>query len=187
MSGEPAALIEADAIARRVRELGRDITRDYVDRDLVVVIVLTGSFVFAADLVRAIELPLSVDFLGVQSYGDATRSSGVVRITTDLVRPIEGKDVLVVEDIVETGLTMQFLLDTLRARGPRSIHVAALLQKAPGGTPAFAVDYLGFRIGDGFVVGYGLDHAQQWRNLPYVAVLAPGATSRDASGEGDPA
>lgn len=192
MSGEraetslasPEVLIDADAIACRVRELGADITRDYAGRELIVVVVLTGSFVFAADLLRAIDLPLSVDFLGVQSYGDATRSSGVVRITTDLARPIEGKDVLVVEDIVDTGLTIHFLLDTLSARAPRSLRVAALLQKATGGARAFGVDYVGFPIGEGFVVGYGLDHAQQWRNLPYVAVLAQPATTRRTTGEG---
>jgi hypoxanthine phosphoribosyltransferase len=183
--GSARPLITADAIARRVRELGQEVTRDYQDRDLVVVVVLTGSFMFAADLVRAIELPLSVDFLGVQSYGNATESSGVVRITTDLVRPIEDKDVLVVEDIVDTGLTMRFLLDTLRARGPRSLRVAALLQKAPGGAPALAIDYLGFALGDGFVVGYGLDHAQRWRNLPYLAVWSPASGGDGASDAGD--
>ena len=167
---EPELLISAEALARRVRELGAEITRDYVQRDLVVVIVLTGSFVFAADLLRAITGPLSVDFLGVESYGDALESSGVVRITADLARSIEGKDVLLVEDIVDSGLTLGFLIETLRARGPRSLRVAVLLQKLASAS-AFTPDYVGFSFRDGFVVGYGLDCAQKWRNLPYVAVL----------------
>lgn len=174
----PRLWLDADTIARRVRELGAEITRDYRDRDLVVVIVLTGSFVFAADLIRAIELPLGVDLLGVTSYGDATRSSGVVRITTDLARPVSGKDVLVVEDIVDTGLTMGFLLDSLHARGPRSLRVAALLEKTARHAPPVAritLDYVGFPLREGFVVGYGLDHAQRWRNLPYLALLPESA------------
>jgi hypoxanthine phosphoribosyltransferase len=164
-------LIAADVLAARVRELGARITEDYRDRDLVVVAVLKASFVFAADLIRCIELPLTVDFLGVRSYGDATETSGVVQITSDLTQPVEGKDVLLVEDIVDTGLTLRFLLDNLATRGPRSVRLAALLHKPARTRTSVAIDYLGFPIDDVFVVGYGLDHAQQHRNLPYVGVL----------------
>ncbi len=167
----PQVLLSAEQIAERVRVLGQEIGDDYRDRDLVVVSVLSGSFVFAADLVRAIELPLSVDFLGVRSYGDETVSSGVVRITHDLARTIEHRDVLLVEDIVDTGLTVRFLLDTLKARNPRSLRLASLLHKPARSRVEVPIDYLGFTIDDVFVVGYGLDHAQRYRNLRYVGTL----------------
>ena len=169
----PTVLIEAAAIAAKVRELGARIERDYrgPDKDLVVVIVLKGSFVFAADLIRAIDLPLQVDFLGVRSYGDSTVTSGVVQITSDLTQSIENKDVLLVEDIVDTGLTLRFLLDSLATRGPRSLRLASLLHKPARSRVAIAIDYLGFTIEDVFAVGYGLDCAQLYRNLPYVGVL----------------
>jgi hypoxanthine phosphoribosyltransferase len=125
----PTVLLPAEAIAARVRELGAAIGADYRDQQLVVVVILKGSFVFAADLVRAIDLPLEVDFLGVRSYGDATSSSGIVQITSDLTRSIQGRDVLLVEDIVDTGLTLRFLLDNLRTRDPRTLKLAALLHK----------------------------------------------------------
>jgi hypoxanthine phosphoribosyltransferase len=169
-------LLSAHTIAARVQQLAQDITRDYRDRELVVVVVLGGSFVFAADLVRAIELPLAIDFLGVRSYGDSTRTSGVVQITSDLARSIEGKDVVVVEDIVDTGLTLRFLIDNLRTRAPRSLRLCALLHKPARAQAPMSIDYLGFTIDDVFVVGYGLDHAQRYRNLPYVAVLSEGET-----------
>jgi hypoxanthine phosphoribosyltransferase len=139
-----------------------------------VVVVLKASFVFAADLIRAIDLPLTVDFLGVRSYGDSTRTSGVVQITSDLSQSVQDKHVLLVEDIVDTGLTLRFLLDNLATRAPRSVKLAALLHK-PARTRALVnIDYLGFSIDDVFVVGYGLDHAQHHRNLPYVGVLPSG-------------
>jgi hypoxanthine phosphoribosyltransferase len=171
-------LISADEVAAKVRALGATITRDYRDKDLVVVVVLKGSFVFAADLIRSIGLPLEVDFLGVRSYGDSTETSGVVQITSDLTRPIEGKDVLLVEDIVDTGLTLRFLLDNLATRAPRSVKLAALLHKPARTRAEVAIDYLGFSIEDVFVVGYGLDHAQRHRNLPYVGVLGARTAAR---------
>ena len=164
-------LLDADTLAARVREMGAQICQDYRERDLVMVCVLSGSFVFTADLMRAIDLPLTVDFLGVRSYGDSTVSSGVVRITNDLSRSIEGKDVLVVEDIVDTGLTLNFLLENLRTRAPRSLRLAALLHKPARTLVQVPIDYLGFSIDDHFVVGYGLDHAQRYRNLPHLTAL----------------
>jgi hypoxanthine phosphoribosyltransferase len=159
---------EADLRAR-VGELGAAITRDYAGKHLVVVGVLKGSFIFLADLVRAIGLPLSVDFIGISSY-QGTRSTGVVQITSDLTRPIEGKDVLLVEDIVDTGLTMKYLLENLGTRRPASLRIAALLEKPARAQVKIPVDYRGFVIGDEFVVGYGLDWDGKLRNLPYVGV-----------------
>ena len=167
----PEVMLAPDALAARVAELGAAISADYRDLPLVVVVVLKGSFVFAADLVRAIDAPLEVDFLGVRSYGDATETSGIVQITSDLTRSIEGRDVLLVEDIVDTGLTLRFLLDNLRTREPRSMKLAALLHKPSRTRAVVPIDYLGFTIPDVFVVGYGLDAAQRYRNLPYVGKL----------------
>lgn len=167
----PSVLFDAERLRTRVAELGRDITRDYANRPLVLLSILKGSFVFAADLARAIALPLRIEFLGVQSYGDDTRSSGVVQITQDLTRPIVGSHVLIVEDIVDTGLTLSYLKEQLATRGPASIGVCALLHKPARQERAVPIDYLGFTIGDVFVVGYGLDCAEQYRNLPYVGVL----------------
>lgn len=163
-------LIPADLLAAKVKELGARITADYLDRPLVVLPVLKGSFVFAADLVRAIDLPLTVEFLGVQSYGDSTKSSGIVRITMDLARPVEGLDVLVVEDIVDTGLTLNYLLNMLRQRGPRSLKVATLLSKPSRRLIQTPVDYMGFEIDDHFVVGYGLDYNEKYRNLRDIVI-----------------
>lgn len=164
-------LFSAEQIADKVRELGARIGADYAGKSLVLLSVLKGSFVFAADLARAIDLPLRVEFLGVQSYGDSTQSSGVVRITLDLARPIEGEDVLIVEDIVDTGLTSHYLLDQIAARGPRSVKLCSLLHKPARTVRQVGIDYLGFTIPDVFVVGYGLDAAQRYRNLPDLRVL----------------
>jgi hypoxanthine phosphoribosyltransferase len=164
-------MLSAEQIAARVRELGAQITKDYKDRSLVLVCVLKGSFVFASDLMRAIDLPLRVDFLGVRSYGEGTESSGVVQITQDLSRPIEHEDVLLVEDIVDTGLTIAHLMDLLRTRQPHSIKVCSLLHKPARARIAVKVDYLGFTIEDKFVVGYGLDFAEKYRNLPYIGIV----------------
>ena len=169
--GSPRVLIPAEAIAERVRDLGARITADYRGKPLCVVGVLKASFVFCADLIRAIDLPIMVDFLGVRSYGDSTETSGVVQITSDLTQPIAGMDVLLVEDIVDTGLTLRFLLDNLATRNPRSVRLAALLHKPARTRAPVQIDYLGFAVEDVFVVGYGLDHAQRYRNLPYVGVL----------------
>jgi hypoxanthine phosphoribosyltransferase len=171
MSESVPQLLSAETIASRVQQLGAQITQDYAGEEVVVVAVLAGSFVFAADLVRAMNLPLSVDFLGVRSYGDETSSSGVVRITYDLTRPISGKHVLLVEDIVDTGLTVRFLMDMLRTRSPKSLRLAALLHKPARARVTVPIDYLGFTIEDVFVVGYGLDAAQLYRNLPYLGFL----------------
>jgi hypoxanthine phosphoribosyltransferase len=168
---EPAPLLTAEVIRARVAELGEVITRDYADKELAIVAVLAGSFVFAADLCRQIDLPLSVDFLGVRSYGDSTSTSGVVRITHDLTRPVEAKHVLLVEDIVDTGLTVRFLMDNLFTRRPASLRLASLLYKPQRARVSVPIDYLGFTIEDVFVVGYGLDYAQRYRNLPYIGVL----------------
>jgi len=162
-------LIPAEAIAARVKELGEAITRDHEGRALTVVGVLKGSFVFLADLVRAIDLPITVDFIGISSY-QGTQSSGVVQITSDLTRPIEGKDVLLVEDIVDTGLSMRYLLENLATRHPESVKVCALLEKPSRAVVKVPIDYRGFVIGDEFVVGYGLDWDGKLRNLPFVGV-----------------
>jgi hypoxanthine phosphoribosyltransferase len=167
--GRVDVLIPEADLRARVGALGQQITRDYAGRPLVVVGVLKGSFIFLADLVRAIDLALTVDFIGISSY-EGTRSSGVVQITGDLTRPIEGKDVLLVEDIVDTGLTMRYLLDNLATRGPATVKVCALLEKPARAQVKVPIDYRGFVIGDEFVVGYGLDWDGRLRNLPYVGV-----------------
>ncbi len=159
---------EAD-LRERVKALGAQIARDYAGRSLLVVGVLKGSFIFLADLVRAIDLPISIDFIGISSY-QGTSTTGVVKITSDLSRPIEGKDVLLVEDIVDTGLSMRYLLDNLATRRPASVKVCALLEKPSRARVQVPIDYRGFVIGDEFVVGYGLDWDGRMRNLPFVGV-----------------
>ncbi|WP_394825836.1 hypoxanthine phosphoribosyltransferase [Pendulispora albinea] len=171
MSERIATMIGKEEIAKRVQELGAQISNDYKDGSLVLVCVLKGSFVFAADLARAIDSNLRVDFLGVRSYGEGTDSSGVVQITQDLSRPIAGEDVLIVEDIVDTGLTIAHLMDLFRTRGPRSVRVCALLTKPARAKVQVKIDYLGFTIEDRFVVGYGLDFAEKYRNLPFIGVV----------------
>lgn len=166
-----STLIDADKISARVRELGAEISKEYEGKEVVLVVVLKGSFVFAADLARVIDLPLTVDFLGLRSYGDGTKSTGIVQITSDLTKPIEGKHVVVVEDIVDTGLTMQYLLENLETRHPASIKIASLLHKPARAKIAIDIDYLGFTIDDVFVIGYGLDFAERYRNLPYIGVV----------------
>ncbi len=168
-------LFDAERIARRVAELGREITRDYAGKDLLVVGILSGSFVFMADLVRHIDLPLRVDFMAVSSYGDGTKSSGVVRILKDLNRGIDDRHVLLVEDIVDTGLTLHYLIENLSTRGPLSLKVCTLLDKAEARVRDVPIDYTGFPCPDAFVVGYGLDAAGLHRNLPYIGVLEAGA------------
>lgn len=164
-------LFTAEQISKRVRELGAEITAAYGDAKIVLVCVLKGSFVFTADLARAIEGNAQVEFLGVQSYGEGTESSGVVQITQDLTRSIEDEHVVIVEDIVDTGLTIAHLLDLLRTRNPASVKVCALLHKPARTRVEVPVDYLGFTIEDKFVVGYGLDWAQRYRNLPFIGVV----------------
>ena len=166
-----STMLSAEQIAARVRELGAAITRDYAGRSPLLVSVLKGSFVFAADLVRTIDLPVRIDFLGVRSYGEGTETSGVVQITSDLSRPIEHEHVLLVEDIVDTGLTVAHLFDLLRTRGPASVRLCALLHKPVRARVEVKIDYLGFTIEDRFVVGFGLDFAERYRNLPYIGVI----------------
>lgn len=164
-------MISAEKIAERCKEMGAQIAKDYKDRNLVLICVLKGSFVFTSDIARAIDLPLRVEFLGVQSYGEGTSSSGVVQITQDLRGPIEGDDILLVEDIVDTGLTIAHLLDLLRTRKPRSVKVCSLLHKPARSRVEVPIEYLGFTIEDKFVVGYGLDWAERYRNLKDICVV----------------
>jgi hypoxanthine phosphoribosyltransferase len=165
-------LVQPDDLKQRVRELGQEITRDYAARDLLLVGVLKGAVFFLADLMRQIDVPCEVDFMAVASYGSATDSSGVVRILKDLDRPIEGRHVLIVEDIVDSGLTLQYLLRNLGAREPASLEVCALLTKPERRKVELESRYVGFEIPNRFAIGYGLDHRERYRNLPYVAALA---------------
>ena len=172
MSERIVTMLSDQEIAVRVKELGAMITADYKDKNLVLVVVLKGSFLFAADLCRAIDMHnVRIDFLGVRSYGEGTESSGVVQITQDLSKPIADEDVLIVEDIVDTGLTIAHLMDLFRTRQPKSVKVCALLHKPARARVAVNVDFLGFTIEDKFVVGYGLDFGERYRNLPYIGVV----------------
>ncbi|MEJ7826077.1 MAG: hypoxanthine phosphoribosyltransferase [Solirubrobacteraceae bacterium] len=168
-------LVQPDDLSRRVRELGAMITADYEGRDLLLVGVLKGAVFFLSDLMRQIEVPCELDFMAVASYGSTTDSSGVVRILKDLDAPIEGRHVLIVEDIVDSGLTLQYLLRNLGARDPRSIEVCALLTKPERRKVSVEPRYVGFEIPNRFVIGYGLDHGERYRNLPYVAALVQDA------------
>ncbi len=166
-------LIEAEAIQKRVKELGLEISRDYEGRDLLLAGVLRGAATFLVDLARAISLPVEMDFIAISSYGPSTKTSGVVSIRKDLDDPIAEKDVLLVEDIVDTGLTLGYLLKILQARQPRSLQVAALLDKPARRIVEPPIAYKGFEIPDKFVVGYGLDYKQKYRNLPFIGTLKP--------------
>ena len=165
-------LVQPDVLRRRVEELGAQITADYEGRDLLLVGVLKGAIFFLADVMRHIEVPCDLDFMAVSSYGSATDSSGVVRILKDLDAPLEGRDVLIVEDIVDSGLTLQYLLRNLGARNPASLEVCALLTKPDRRKVELDARYVGFEIPDRFVIGYGLDWDEKYRNLPYVAALS---------------
>ena len=161
----------AEELQRRIRELGAEISRDYADRDLIMIGVLKGAVLFLADLMRELTVPCEVDFMAVSSYGSATDSSGVVRILKDLDSSIEGRNVLIVEDIIDSGLTLQYLLRNLRARNPASVEVCALLTKPDRRRVELPIRYVGFEIPNRYVIGYGLDYAQRYRNLDCVAVL----------------
>jgi hypoxanthine phosphoribosyltransferase len=163
-------LLSQDAIQARIHEMGREIAKDYAGREPHLVGVLKGAFTFLSDLTRAIELPMTLDFIAVSSYGAATKTSGEVRLVKDLDQGLEGRDLLVVEDIVDTGLTLNYLLNLLRARGPRSLKVATLLSKPSRRLVQIPVDYVGFSIDDHFVVGYGLDFNEKYRNLRDIVV-----------------
>jgi hypoxanthine phosphoribosyltransferase len=166
-------LLDEGTILRRVQELATKLTADYVDRDPVLVSVLKGSLVFLADLMRGMEMPMSIDLMEVSSYGSGTESSGQVRIIKDLSKPIEGRHVIVVEDIIDTGLTLNYLLKYLGDKGPASVKVVCLLDKPARRLAEIPIDYRGFTIPDRFVIGYGLDYDERYRNLPYVGVLKP--------------
>src|SRR5438067_140447 len=171
LSKELDVLFTPEQIAARVRQLGLQIERDYDAKELVLLGVLKGSFLLISDLARSIDLPLSVDFIGLSSYGEATESSGVVKITSDLSRPIEGKHVLIVEDIIDTGLTMRYLLDNLATRHPASVKICGLLSKPSRARARIPIRYLGFEVPDRFVVGYGLDAGEKFRNVPFIGVV----------------
>jgi hypoxanthine phosphoribosyltransferase len=164
-------LVEEDELKRRVAELGAEISRDYADKDLVMIGVLKGAVLFLADLMRELAVPCEIDFMAVSSYGSATDSSGVVRILKDLDSSIAGRDVLLVEDIVDSGLTLHYLLKNLKARDPHSLEVVALLTKPERRRVDLPIKYVGFEIPNRFAIGYGLDHGQRYRNLGYVAAL----------------
>jgi hypoxanthine phosphoribosyltransferase len=164
-------LVTDEQLSARIQELGRQISDDYAGRDLLLVGVLKGAVFFLSDLMRALDVPCEVDFMAVASYGSSTDSSGVVRILKDLDASIEGRHVLIVEDIVDSGLTLSYLLRTMRARDPASLEVCSLLTKPERLKSNVAIRYVGFEIPNRFVIGYGLDHAQRYRQLPYVAVL----------------
>lgn len=164
-------LIPAEKLQNKIRELGAEIARDYSGRNPLLIGVLKGAFLFLSDLMRAADIPLNVEFMAISSYGAEMRSSGEVRILKDLDVAIEGRDILVVEDIVDTGLTLSYLLANLKSRGAASVKLAALLDKYERREKEVPIDYLGFKIPDKFVVGYGLDFAERYRNLPFIAVL----------------
>jgi hypoxanthine phosphoribosyltransferase len=168
-------ILSEETLRQRVAELGADITRDYAGESVLLVAVLRGAALFMADLARKIDVPVEMDFMAVSSYGSSTKSSGVVRILKDLDELIEGRNVLVVEDILDTGLTLKYLLRNLASRKPRTLEVAALLSKEGKQRVPIECKYVGFSIPDEFVVGYGLDFAERYRNLPYIGILKPEA------------
>jgi hypoxanthine phosphoribosyltransferase len=167
-------LVQPDELQHRIRQLGEEISRDYAGQELLLIGVLKGAVFFLADLMRQIDVPCEVDFMAVSSYGSSTDSSGVVRILKDLDAPLEGRHVLIVEDIVDSGLTLQYLMRTLQTRGPASLAVCALLTKPERRKAEVPARYVGFEIPDKFAIGYGLDYAERYRNLPYVATLSLG-------------
>ena len=167
-------LLEKQDIKDIVKRVGAEITRDYADKNPLVIAVLRGAVVFMADIMRAIECPLSIDFMAVSSYGDGVKSSGVVRIVKDLDTKIEGRHVIIVEDVLDSGVTLSYLVRMLKSRNPASIEIAAFLVKdIEGKRPAIDPRYVGTHVPDKFVVGYGLDYAERYRNLPFVGVLKP--------------
>ena len=166
-------LFSEEEIQRKVVELGRQITADYAGKTPLVLCVLKGAFIFMSDLVKRIDLKLDIDFMAVSSYGNATRSSGVVKIIKDLDAPVEGRDILIVEDIIDSGLTLSYLIDVLERRNAHSVKVVTLFDKPHHRTVGLEADYKGFLIPDAFIVGYGLDYAEKYRNLPYVGILKP--------------
>jgi hypoxanthine phosphoribosyltransferase len=176
-------LFSAAQLQQKAREMGAMITADYRGRDLVLIGILKGAIPFIADLMRAIDLPLAYDLMAVSSYGASTKSTGTVRILKDIELSIEGRDVLIVEDIIDTGLTLQYLRDNLHSRQPRSLKICTLLDKPSRRKVEIKADYNGFTIPNAFVVGYGLDYAEQYRNLPYLGILKEEIYQYEANGE----
>jgi hypoxanthine phosphoribosyltransferase len=166
-------LLTTEQIKTRISELGKEISRDYAGEEILMIGVLRGAVIFMADLARAIDIPVAIDFMAVSSYGLGTSSSGVVRILKDLDEDLEGKHVLVVEDIIDSGLTLKYLLENLKSRNPASVKLCTLLNKPDRRKVKVDIDYNGFTIPDYFVVGYGLDYAEKYRNLPFVGILKP--------------
>ena len=166
-------LLSEDEIREKVRELGGKITADYKNSNLMLVTVLKGAVVFLADLMRQIDVPAEIDFMVVSSYGSGVKSSGVVKIVKDLDVPLAGKDILIVEDILDSGLTLSYIKELLESRGPRSIRIATLLDKPSRRKVDLQADYIGFSVPDEFVIGYGLDYDEKYRNLPFVGILKP--------------
>lgn len=174
-----AILISEDVLQARITDLARAVNEDYRGKDLLLVGILKGAIMFMVDIARRLDRPLDLDFMAISSYGNSTESSGVVRILKDLDEPIAGRNVLIVEDIIDTGLTLRYLVENLRRRGPASLEVCALLDKAKARQKVIEPKYLGFDLPDRFVVGYGLDYAQKYRNLPYIGVLKPSVYSEE--------
>lgn len=170
----PEVLISEEEIALRIAALGNAITKDFQDEDLVVICVLKGAFMFCSDLIKKINVPLKLEFISLSSYGDATNSSGNVRLEMDITANIEGKNVLIVEDIVDSGLTIKTLMDLLSVRKPKTVKLASLLFKPVKLKHKVNIDYLGFEVEDKFVIGYGLDYAGRYRELPYIGILNAG-------------
>jgi hypoxanthine phosphoribosyltransferase len=177
--GLPAVLLTKEQIAKRVRELAEQISADYADREVLVIGVLKGSWIFLADLVRLMTVPVTVDFMMASSYGANTNSSGAVKMVLDIKSPIEDRDVLVVEDILDSGLTLKYIVDSLKFREPRSLKVVALMDKPDRRRADVKVDYVGFKIPNRFVVGYGVDFAERFRSLPYVGYIEEPKTIGD--------
>ncbi len=166
-------LYDAQQISDKVKELGETLSKDFSGRNPLVICVLKGAFIFMADLVKEITVPLEIDFMAVSSYGQSTKSSGVVKIIKDLDVSVEGRDVLIVEDIIDSGLTLSYLIDVLERRNAKSVTVVTLFDKPARRTVELEADYKGFTLPDEFVVGYGLDYAEKYRNLPYIGILKP--------------
>ena len=164
-------LVEEEEVDKKIRELGEQISKDYEGKEVHLICVLKGGVFFMCELAKRITVPVSMDFMSVSSYGDDTKSSGVVKIVKDLDEAIEGKDVLIVEDIIDSGRTLYYLIDILKKRNPKSVHLCTLLDKPERRVKDVKVDYVGFNIPDEFVVGYGLDYAQKYRNLPFIGVV----------------
>ena len=171
-------LFDAEQIQQKVQELGKQLSTDFQGRNPLVICILKGAFIFMADLVKAMDIPVELDFMAVSSYGNATKSSGVVKINKDMDTSVEGRDVLIVEDIIDSGLTLSYLIDVLERRNAKSVTVVTLFDKPSGRSVDLEADYTGFTLPEAFVVGYGLDYAEKYRNLPLIGVLKPEVYSK---------